>query len=198
MTIRLALFGLITGLFVSVIYVSTKPLIIESKKEARLAQLYALAKPLLIEGRIEAPVEKRLSTGAPVTLTNPLMVTPIFHAQKQIGSVIPFQSLEGYSGTIQLLLALDTDQTIVGLRAVDHRETPGLGDQIDLRKSDWILDFNALSLNDLEAKDWAVKKDGGQFDSFTGATITPRAVIKALHDTLVYLDANPAILEVTQ
>jgi electron transport complex protein RnfG len=196
MTLRLAAFGLITSLFVGVIYVVTKPLIIEAKEEARIAQLYALAEPLLSNGTIQTPVSKELPSGAPTPLERPLVITPIADSSGQIGSVIPFRSTEGYSGTIQLLIALDQDQRIVGLRAIDHKETPGLGDKIDTRKTDWILSFNGLSYGDLSPNDWAVDKDGGRFDSFTGATITPRAVVNALRDTLSYLNANPELLEV--
>jgi electron transport complex protein RnfG len=196
MTLRLAAFGLITSLFVGVIYVVTKPLIIEAKEEARIAQLYALAEPLLSNGTIQTPVSKELPSSAPTPLERPLVITPIADSSGQIGSVIPFRSTEGYSGTIQLLIALDQDQRIVGLRAIDHKETPGLGDKIDTRKTDWILSFNGLSYGDLSPNDWAVDKDGGRFDSFTGATITPRAVVNALRDTLSYLNANPELLEV--
>jgi electron transport complex protein RnfG len=195
MTLPLAAFGLITSLFVGVIYVITKPLIIEAKEEARIAQLYALAEPLLSNGAIQTPVSKELPSSAPTSLERPLVITPIADSSGQIGSVIPFRSTEGYSGTIQLLIALDQDQRIVGLRAIDHKETPGLGDKIDTRKTDWILSFNGLSYGDLSPNDWAVDKDGGRFDSFTGATITPRAVVYALRDTLSYLNANPELLE---
>jgi electron transport complex protein RnfG len=197
MTLRLAAFGLITSLFVGVIYVITKPLIIEAKEEARIAQLYALAKPLLSKGAIQTPVRKELPSSAPTSLERPLMITPITDSSGQIGSVIPFRSTEGYSGTIQLLIALNQDQRIVGLRAIDHKETPGLGDKIDTRKTDWILSFNGLSYEDLSPNDWAVDKDGGRFDSFTGATITPRAVVNALRDTLSYFNANPELLEIS-
>ncbi len=197
MTLRLAAFGLITSLFVGVIYVITKPLIIEAKKEGRIAQLYALAEPLLSNGTIQTRVRKELPSTAPTSLERPLVITPIADSSGQIGSVIPFRSTEGYSGTIQLLIALDQDQRIVGLRAIDHKETPGLGDKIDTRKTDWILSFNGLSYGDLSPNDWAVDKDGGRFDSFTGATITPRAVVNALRDTLSYFNANPELLEVS-
>lgn len=197
MTLRLAAFGLITSLFVGVIYVITKPLIIEAKEEARIAQLYALAEPLLSKGAIQTPVRKELPSGAPTSLERPLMITPITDSSGQIGSVIPFRSTEGYSGTIQLLIAFDQDQRIVGLRAIDHKETPGLGDKIDTRKTDWILSFTGLSYEDLSPNDWAIDKDGGRFDSFTGATITPRAVVNALRDTLSYFNANPELLEVS-
>lgn len=195
MTLRLAAFGLITSLFVGVIFVITKPLILEAKEEARIAQLYALAEPLLAGGTIQTPVSKELPTDAPMSLERPLRITPIANVARQIGAVIPFRSTEGYSGTIQLLIALDNNQRIVGLRAIDHRETPGLGDKIDTRKTDWILKFNGLSYLDLSPNDWAIDKDGGRFDSFTGATITPRAVVNALRDTLNYLNTHPQLLE---
>ena len=198
MTLRLASFGLITSLFVGVIYVITKPLILESKEEARIAELYALAEPLLSNGTIQTPISKELPNDAPTSLVRPLLITPIVNTTGQIGTVIPFRSTEGYSGTIQLLIALDNNQRIVGLRAIDHRETPGLGDKIDTQKTDWILDFNGLSYQDLSPNEWAVKKDGGRFDSFTGATITPRAIVEALKDTLSYLNTHPQLLETSQ
>ena len=198
MTLRLASFGLITSLFVGVIYVITKPLILESKEEARIAELYALAEPLLSDGTIQTPISKELPNDAPTSLVRPLLITPIVNTTGQIGTVIPFRSTEGYSGTIQLLIALDNNQRIVGLRAIDHRETPGLGDKIDTKKTDWILKFNGLSYQDLSPNEWAVKKDGGRFDSFTGATITPRAIVEALKDTLSYLNTHPQLLETSQ
>ena len=198
MTLRLASFGLITSLFVGVIYVITKPLILESKEEARIAELYALAEPLLSNGTIQTPISKELPNDAPTSLVRPLLVTPIVDTTGQIGAVVPFRSTEGYSGAIQLLIALDNNQRIVGLRAIDHRETPGLGDKIDTKKTDWILKFNGLSYQDLSPNEWAVKKDGGRFDSFTGATITPRAIVEALKDTLSYLNTHPELLETSQ
>ena len=193
-TLRLALFGLVAGIFVSVIYVITEPMIIESKEEARIKRLYSLAEPLLGDGRIGNPVNEVLTSNAPVSLINPLPVIPINDGELQIGAVIPFQALDGYSGTIKLLLALDLERRIVGVRAIDHKETPGLGDKIDTRKTDWILQFNGLRYVDLSPTEWAVAKDGGQFDSFTGATITPRAVVNALAKTLAYVETHPEIV----
>ena len=78
------------------------------------------------------------------------------------------------------------DNSIAGVRVVSHQETPGLGDKIELRKSPWILSFNGLSLENTQAKDWTVKKNGGKFDGFTGATITPRSVTHSIARTLNY------------
>ena len=78
----------------------------------------------------------------------------------------------------------------LGVRVISHRETPGLGDPIDIEKSDWVHGFNGKSLQDPQPDGWAVKKDGGQFDQFTGATISPRAVVRAVHTSLRYVAAN--------
>ena len=195
MTVRLTLFGLITSLFVGLVYVMTKPVIIEAKEQARQEKLYLLAAPLLANGRIASPVQRKLPDDAPASFENPLSITPIVTDAEQLGVVLPITALQGYSGPIQLLLALDQQQRIVGVRAIEHRETPGLGDRIETRKSDWMLAFNGLRYDDLAPDDWAVQNDGGQFDSFTGATITPRAVVDALKETLAYLARHPVILE---
>ena len=96
-------------------------------------------------------------------------------------------SHEGYSGDIHLILAVDMQGQVLGVRTLEHQETPGLGDKIDIHKSDWVLSFNDLTYQLEEDKMWAVKKDGGDFDQFTGATITPRAYVKAVKNTLIYL-----------
>tara|TARA_E500000075_G_scaffold29494_1_gene26321 strand:- start:1296 stop:1892 length:597 start_codon:yes stop_codon:yes gene_type:complete len=195
MIVRLMLFGLITSLFVGLVYVVTKPVIIEAKEQARQEKLYLLAAPLLANGRIASPVQRELPDDAPASFENPLSITPIVTDVEQLGVVLPITAVQGYSGPIQLLLALDQQQRIVGVRAIEHRETPGLGDRIETRKSDWMLAFNGLRYDDLAPDDWAVQNDGGQFDSFTGATITPRAVVDALKETLAYLARHPVILE---
>lgn len=97
---------------------------------------------------------------------------------------------DGYNGSIKLLVAIKSNGDILGIRAVLHHETPGLGDAIDINKSDWVHSFSGKSLKNLESRRWRVKKDGGDFDQFTGATITPRAVVKAVLKTLQYYQAN--------
>ncbi len=97
---------------------------------------------------------------------------------------------DGYNGNIHLLVGVNVDGSIAGVRVVKHRETPGLGDVIEARKSDWIRAFAGKSLDNPDEKGWAVKRDGGEFDQFTGATITPRAVVNAVHNTLLYFEAN--------
>lgn len=93
---------------------------------------------------------------------------------------------DGYSGNIHLLAGIDVHGRILGVRVVSHKETPGLGDYIEIAKSAWIRIFDGKTLDDPESDGWEVKKDGGQFDYMTGATITPRAVVKAVHRALQY------------
>lgn len=97
---------------------------------------------------------------------------------------------DGYSGAIHLLIGIQADGRLAGVRVLGHRETPGLGDKIELAKSAWIRSFDGKSLNNPSEDGWAVKKDRGEFDQFAGATITPRAVVKAVHKALQYFDAN--------
>lgn len=102
------------------------------------------------------------------------------------GVVLEAIAPDGYSGEIKLLIGIAVDGTLTGVRVLAHKETPGLGDYIDLAHSDWIKNFDGLSLAKVPEAGWKVKKDGGQFDYMTGATITPRAVIKAVHKALQY------------
>lgn len=97
---------------------------------------------------------------------------------------------DGYSGAIHLLIGIQTNGQLAGVRVLSHKETPGLGDKIELAKSAWIRSFDSKSLNNPSEDGWAVKKDRGAFDQFAGATITPRAVVKAVHKALQYFDAN--------
>jgi electron transport complex protein RnfG len=96
----------------------------------------------------------------------------------------------GYSGEIQVLMAVDMDGRTLGVRVLKHTETPGLGDKIEVKKDDWVLDFNGKSLTDPTEDKWAVKKDNGVFDQFAGATITPRAVVKAVKGGLSFFAAR--------
>lgn len=97
---------------------------------------------------------------------------------------------DGYSGAIHLLIGIQADGRLAGVRVLGHKETPGLGDKIELAKNAWIRSFDGKSLSNPGEDGWAVKKDRGEFDQFAGATITPRAVVKAVHKALQYFDAH--------
>jgi len=111
------------------------------------------------------------------------------------GIIMQVVAPEGYGGSINLLVGISAAGDITGVRVIPpHFETPGLGDNIEVQKSDWIMSFNGKSLTNLDEKGWHVKKDGGSFDAFTGATITPRAVVGAVHNALLYFNQHQSEL----
>jgi electron transport complex, RnfABCDGE type, G subunit len=116
------------------------------------------------------------------------------HIARQQGEVvamiIPAVAPDGYSGDIRMIVGVNRDGSIAGVRVLTHNETPGLGDKVDLKKSDWILSFDGKSLLTPAATAWAVRKDGGEFDQFTGATITPRAVVNQVRRVLEFIEAR--------
>ncbi|WP_261895262.1 electron transport complex subunit RsxG [Vibrio cyclitrophicus] len=97
---------------------------------------------------------------------------------------------DGYNGAIKVIVGMKIDGTILGTRVLSHQETPGLGDKIDLRVTDWILSFSGKQVTDSNLERWKVRKDGGDFDQFTGATITPRAVVKSVKQAVQYVNQN--------
>ena len=112
------------------------------------------------------------------------------HTDETIAVIIPAIAPDGYSGDIRMIVGINADGTIAGVRVIDHHETPGLGDKIELNKSQWILNFNEKSLAEPSTTYWKVKKDGGNFDQFAGATITPRAVVNQIRRVLEFVDAH--------
>ena len=129
-------------------------------------------------------------------------VTPAYRARKngQLSAlVLEAVAPDGYAGKIRLLIALDSEGTLIGVRVTQHKETPGLGDYIEPKKDKnqerpWITQFNGLNPVRLDERTWKVKKDGGRFDSVAGATVTPRAVIKAVRKAALYVAENREML----
>ena len=129
------------------------------------------------------PLDLPLASGETLT---------VYRARKEsevTGVAYPL-SAQGYGGSIDLILGLNADGKILGVRALAHAETPGLGDKIDVSRDDWIQGFDGLSLDNPPAERWAVKKDGGDFDQFSGATITPRAVVGSVKKGLELFREN--------
>ena len=123
--------------------------------------------------------------------------TTVYIAKKsgQVTAVcFKFTAPDGYSGAINMIMGIDRDGNILGVRVLSHKETPGLGDKIEVAKSDWILNFVGRSLDNLAPAKWAVKKDGGEFDQFAGATITPRKSVQAIYRGLQLFKAHQAQL----
>ncbi len=191
MLIGAAILGLFavagTGL-VSYTYQVTKPQILENERQAILKNLHTLISPDEHDNPIESDtievIDPLLGSDKPVK---------IYRARKQklpVAAIINAIAPDGYSGKIHLVVAIRHNGTLAGARVVSHHETPGLGDGIEAERSDWILAFNGLSLTNPGKRGWGVKKDGGDFDQFTGATITPRAVVKAVYNSLKYYAQN--------
>ena len=120
----------------------------------------------------------------------PVTVYRVYADGAPIAALFVVTAKDGYSGPIHLLIGIDASGTVNRARVLEHRETPGLGDQIDSAKSDWIEQFNRTSLADPSTDLWLIKRDGGEFDQLTGASITPRAVVKAIKETLLYFESH--------
>jgi electron transport complex protein RnfG len=121
----------------------------------------------------------------------------VYRARKEhkpVAAIIECIAPDGYSGRIRLLVAVNFNGTLAGVRVTEHLETPGLGDAIEANKSDWIHFFKDKSLNEPKPENWRVRRDGGEFDQITSATITSRAVVKATHNVLKYFKTNQKLL----
>ncbi len=182
----LAGFSVVGAGLVAVTYTSTKDIIAEAQQAALEASLNQLVPAdrydnRVVEDAIEVVAPEWLGTDQPVT---------VYRARKNGQPVALFATPyapDGYSGPIQLLIGVYADGTLAGVRVLAHKETPGLGDGIDEKRSPWILAFTGKSLENPPLERWKVKKDGGAFDQFTGATVTPRAIVKATRQFLEYV-----------
>jgi Na+-translocating ferredoxin:NAD+ oxidoreductase subunit G len=177
-----------TGLVVMT-HTHTQDLIEQAQRAALEASLNQLVPADRYDNRI---TEDRIDVIAPEGLGATQPVT-IYRARKQGQPVALFATPvapDGYSGPIRLLIGLYADGTLAGVRILEHKETPGLGDGIEAQRSRWVLGFTGKSLMNPAPADWKVKKEGGAFDQFTGATITPRAVVKAVRNFLDYARAH--------
>jgi electron transport complex protein RnfG len=181
----LAAFGLLTTAGIATTYQNTKDAIAEQE---RLAQARALLEIMPEDTHNNDMLQDVIALVDSQALG--LRSQQTAHLAKiddaTVAVLLPVTARDGYSGDIQLLVGIRADGQIAGVRVVQHNETPGLGDKVELKKSKWILSFNDTSLDSPSSEAWTVKKDGGHFDSFTGATITPRAVTKAVKNALVY------------
>lgn len=183
--IGLGLFAIITGGTIAITQVMTAERIQEQAAQAEAKALFEIIPEKqhdnnLLKDTVQLPADNSFNSGKPVTAW-------IARRNKRpIGLIMPVVAPDGYSGNIHLLVGMNLHGEVLGVRVTSHRETPGLGDRIETKKSDWIHSFSGRSIRDPEPKRWNVKKNGGVFDQFTGATITPRAVVKAVQKSLIY------------
>ena len=176
---------------VAVTHHTTEERIIQNERDYLLRTLNSLIPPeaydnRLYEDAIEVVDKALLGSSKPL---------PIYRARKNgkpVAAILTVVAPDGYNGDIKLLVAVRFNGTIMGVRVVSHLETPGLGDAIDADKSNWINSFRGYSLHNPDELGWHVEKDGGIFDQFTGATISPRAVVKAVYNSLKYYEQHKA------
>jgi Na+-translocating ferredoxin:NAD+ oxidoreductase subunit G len=189
----LCLFAVVGTTLVALTEYSTNAAIAENERQLLLRNLYALLPRDRLDNDIatdtvELPATALLGTDS----------SSVAYRARRGGEpvAVVFNSIapDGYSGRIYLLVGVYVDGSVAGVRVVKHAETPGLGDAVELRKSDWITGFDGKSLTNPNSDGWKVKRDGGEFDQFTGATITPRAVVRAVHNTLLYYRRNADML----
>ncbi len=187
--ITLIAFALVFTALLAYVFQITKVPIEKSEAAARLA----LFRQIVPENMHDNDILKDTLTIAPNDLlgnTQPSIANRARINNAPAAIILEAVAHDGYSGDIKLLIAIKYNGEISGVRVLTHKETPGLGDYIDIAKDDWIKLFDAESLTKTSDKSWQVKKDGGQFDYMAGATITPRAVVKAVHKALKYYEAN--------
>ncbi|ROR35052.1 electron transport complex subunit RsxG [Inmirania thermothiophila] len=185
----LAGFALVGTGLVAATYGLTRERIAQVERENLLRTLGALVPPEwydndLAGDTLQVRDRALLGTDEPVT---------VYRARRggaPVAVVLTPVAPDGYGGPIRLMVAIRVDGTLAGVRVLAHKETPGLGDRIEVEKSDWIHAFRGRSLRDPDPAHWKVRKDGGVFDQFTGATITPRAVVKAVRKALEYYEAH--------
>lgn len=136
--------------------------------------------------------ESKLVIPAPHDLPGPddVIVYRVFSEDLPVAALFVVTARDGYAGPIRILLGVTWDGQVTGIRILQHRETPGLGDRIVSSKSDWVFQFDGRSLGDPVVERWALKTDGGDFDQLSGASVTPRAVIKTMRETLIYFEQH--------
>ena len=194
--LRLGLFALGSVVLLTLINMATGARIVEQRRIAERAALEEVLPPtrhdndLLQDGFMLGPDSPGFVQLELLGLSTARQAYVARLDGRVSGVILPAETAEGYSGTIVQLVGIDRDGNITGVRVLQHNETPGLGDKIEPRKHRWIFSFDGRSLANTDSLLWRVKKDGGDFDQFVGATITPRAVVGAVHEALQFFEAN--------
>lgn len=185
----LFVFTVVSIFFVSLTQINTKDIIIYNEKQLLIQRLGELVSGYSND-ILADKYSKTLKLHGVVQNIN---IYPVKKNHKIFSYLIEHTYPNGYNGDIRLLTGVGIDKKLLGVRVITHKETPGLGDKIELKKSNWIEQFFGLSLLNPVKKKWKVKRDGGIFDTFTGATITPRAIVTATYQVLELLN-EPCLL----
>lgn len=187
--VTLAAIAAICTLLVAATYQLTAERIAANEQAWLERSLEPALSGLFFEGSI---TESKLEIPPPHDLpgNDTAIIYRVFAEGAPVAALFVVTARDGYAGPIRILVGVGTDGAVTGVRIVEHRETPGLGDRIDQSRSDWVYQFDGRSLGDPVEARWLLQVDGGDFDQLTGASVTPRAVIKAIRDTLIYFDAH--------
>ncbi|EGT3627183.1 electron transport complex subunit RsxG [Shewanella putrefaciens] len=187
----LALFALICTGLVAAVNQQTVDKIKQQEQQELMRVLHQLIPDEMHDNELTAQCTLLLDKDALGT-DSPMPAYIATRAGKPVAIAIEAIAPDGYNGNIKLIVGIKTTGEVLGVRTLAHQETPGLGDKIDLRKSNWVTQFVGKVLGSADDKQWLVKKDGGDFDQFTGATITPRAYVKAVKNAVGYFNNNQA------
>ena len=185
--IILAAFAILGSSLVGISYESTHEQILENQRETLRRQINEVFPEAQHDNLV---IDDVVSINEGELGDDEVKVYRATLKQNPTGLIYSPVTADGYSGDILLTIAINENNQVTGVRVLQHKETPGLGDKIETRRSNWIKSFDGTSLTAPRAEKWAVKRDGGDFDQFTGATITPRAVVKAVKNTLQYHQLN--------
>lgn len=189
----LGVFALATTAFVAGTYLSTQDIIKENIRKAEEKALLEIIPKSRHNNSMLDDVFK-VTDVEQLGLREQKNIYIARQNQQAVAVIVPTTARDGYTGDIDIIVGINTDGTVAGVRVLSHRETPGLGDNVETKKSDWIFGFDKRSLTNPQSTQWTVKKDGGVFDSFTGATITPRAVVHAVHRALRFFEDNRELI----
>jgi Na+-translocating ferredoxin:NAD+ oxidoreductase subunit G len=185
----LTAFSLVGGILLALVNWATEVPIKRVEKETQLRNLHTVFPANLANNDLVSDT-RQIQDVALLGSAQPQTAFLARHNGTPVGAVLTVIAPKGYSGPIKLLVGIRYDGTLTGVRVLAHKETPGLGDKIEPAKSPWIDQFKGLSLTHPTEDRWKVKKDGGDFDQFTGATITPRAVVTAIHNAQRYFNQH--------
>ncbi|MEW6678494.1 MAG: electron transport complex subunit RsxG [Pseudomonadota bacterium] len=188
-SLTLLLFSVVCAGLLAGTYLATRPTIERSELEAKM-RLVTQALPAGSFDNDPVRDAQPLPADPLLGLRHPGLAYVAASQGKPTAVVLEAVAPDGYAGEIKLLIGILADGSIAGVRVTSHKETPGLGDYIDIAKNDWIKLFTGKSAQNPAAEGWRVRKDGGQFDYLAGATVTPRAVVKAVHKALNYFEAH--------
>jgi len=185
----LAVLAAVCTALVAYTYRYTAPIIVANEQEFLERSLQPVIAGIPYTGKLS---ESTIVIDTPHDLPGkePVTVYRVFSDDGPVAALFVVTAMDGYAGPIRLLIGIDFRGRLTRVRVLQHRETPGLGDAIDSAKSDWIDQFDGRSLESPPRDGWAIRRDGGQFDQLTGASITPRAVVKAIKSTLLYFETH--------